>query len=302
MDLIRARLKGDNIDKFKNSCFDISLKSIPYSSRGCLCYNCSSDKTMVFPRTRLCHINIKQFVFKPEEFALITGLEFGPKPPMQSKPEIVKKKFGKNSSGYLSDVVSAFKEHAVKEKGKGYMTLKLALLYMLYGVLLVSGLTKKLDKKYIYLVDNLKAFNAYLWGRIAYEFLVSDIRSCMSDRVEKFWKRKEKKKAEKKKDHNMEKFDVSGFTHALQVWAYKVMSDVGKLCAKRVSGSSDATPWILRWKAEDAPTADSLKPSRTEKSSGYFKIVAKWQQEMVAAVSADDDVPDENMDVEASTP
>ncbi|KAK6153049.1 hypothetical protein DH2020_012688 [Rehmannia glutinosa] len=165
------------------------------------------------------------------------------------------------------------------------------------------GPAKKLDEKYIYLVDNLKAFNAYPWGRISYEFIVSDIRSCMSDRVQNFWKRKEKKKVEKKKDHNMEKFDVSGFTHTLQVWAYEVMPELGKLCVKRVSGFTDATPRILRWIAEDAPrvkVAKILKPSHAEKSFGYFQSVAKWQQEQVAAVAANEDL-DENVDVDAST-
>ncbi|KAK6152135.1 hypothetical protein DH2020_014770 [Rehmannia glutinosa] len=250
MDLIRARLKGDNVEKFKKSCFGYFLETDTIQFHGQLVLqllfrqeNSLSIDHIVF------HINNKQSVFGPKEFALITGLEFGPKPPIQSKPEIVKIVFGKSGSVFVSDIVSAFKEHARKEKGKGIMTLKLALLYVLYGVLLVSGPAKKLDEKYIYLVDNLKAFNAYLWGRISYEFIVS----------ENFWKRKEKKKAEKKKDHNMEMFGVSGFTHALQVWAYEVMPDVGKLCAKLVPGSSDVTPQILRWKVEDAPTADLLK-------------------------------------------
>ncbi|KAK6138070.1 hypothetical protein DH2020_028185 [Rehmannia glutinosa] len=197
----------------------------------------------------------------------------------------------------MSNIVSALKEHARKENGKGIMTLKLALLYMLYGVLLVSGPAKKLDEKYIYLVDNLKAFNAYPWDRISYEFIVSDIRSCMSDRVQNFWKRKEKKKTEKKKDHNVEKFDVSGFTHVLQVWEYEVMPELGKLCAKRVSGSTDATPRILRWIAEDAPTAEFLKKNI------FFNLKSGdlvADREQAAAVAANEDL-DENVDVDAST-
>ncbi|KAK6138988.1 hypothetical protein DH2020_027271 [Rehmannia glutinosa] len=247
MDLIK-------VEKFKNSCFGYLLETDTIQFQGQLVLqllfrqdNSLSIDHIVF------HINNKQSVFGPEEFALITGLEFGPIPPIKSKPEVLKFFFGKSGSVFMSDIVSELKEHARKENGKGIMTLKLALLYMLYGVLLVSGPAKKLDEKYIYLVDNLKVFNAYPWGRISYEFIVSDIRSCMSDRVQNFWKRKEKKKAEKKKDHNVEKFDVSGFTHALQVWAYEVMPKLGKLCAKHVSGSTDATPRILRWIARMPP-------------------------------------------------
>ncbi|KAK6123801.1 hypothetical protein DH2020_042455 [Rehmannia glutinosa] len=104
-----------------------------------------------------------------------------------------------------------------------------------------SGHTKRLDEQYIHLVDNLKEFNAYPWGRVAFENLVGDIGSCMSERVKKLWERKKAKKV-----HKMEKFNVSGFTHALQVWAYEVMPDLAKLCAKRVANSYDLTPRMLR--------------------------------------------------------
>ncbi|KAK6146876.1 hypothetical protein DH2020_017788 [Rehmannia glutinosa] len=140
---------------------------------------------------------------------------------------------GDNGSVHLSDIVTAFKEYNVKEKGKGNMTLKLTLLYVLYGVLLVSWPAKKLDDQYIYLVDNLKAFNAYPWGRIAYEYLMSDIRTYMSDRVN---------------------------------------------------------------------VVNRLKPSRAEKSSGYFQSVAKWQRKWWQPFHRMKMSLDEDVDVEAETP
>ncbi|KAK6123716.1 hypothetical protein DH2020_042530 [Rehmannia glutinosa] len=90
IDLIRARLKGDNVEKFKKSCFGYFLETdtIQFQCQLVLQLLFRQDNSLSTDHI-VFHINNKQSVFGPKEFALITGLEFGPKPPIQSKPEAI---------------------------------------------------------------------------------------------------------------------------------------------------------------------------------------------------------------------
>ncbi|KAL8457506.1 hypothetical protein ACS0TY_035390 [Phlomoides rotata] len=103
------------------------------------------------------------------------------------------------------DVEKAFM--SVRDNGEGELSLKLALLWILYGVLLVRGRSsKKIQFQYIHIADNIKEFNQYPWGRVALDFLVKSFRKSMQGRVEII------EKNSIKTSH----VDVQGFGYAIQ--------------------------------------------------------------------------------------
>lgn len=60
-------------------------------------------------------------------------------------------------------------------RGESELTLKLAYLYMLFGILLIRDRSSEnIDIMYLHLIDGLDRFNSYEWGRVVYDFLVSE--------------------------------------------------------------------------------------------------------------------------------
>lgn len=96
------------------------------------------------------------------EFALITGFHFGRKQSIPPTSELYNNVFGGSDDLKYIDVENALKRAAEEDNDKGEKSLKLALLLFLYEILIVRDRTsKKIDVKYIHLVDDLKKFNNY---------------------------------------------------------------------------------------------------------------------------------------------
>lgn len=143
---------------------------------------------------------------------------------------------------YVCDIEEAFYS-ATKDNrlAEGDVSLKLAMLWVLYGILLMKDrTTKKIDIKYIHLVDNLDEFNEYPWGRVAFDFLHNDIHSC------KTIARRDRHK-DKKGKHLYTHIDIYGFAYVVQLWAYEAMPCVASLCGGRKLGS--VIPLMLRWRS-----------------------------------------------------
>lgn len=248
-------LNKDNKDNFKKSCFGHLMGMKPLQFQGQLMLqllfrqdsSCSTDRVIF-------HINNKEAEFGPKEFALITGLHFGVTPSFPKESNLHRDVFKGKKGLVLLDIEKAFEEVGRKKKGKGTTVLKLALLYVLYGILLVRDRkSRRIDIRYIHLVDKLEAFNSFPWGRVVFEHLVEETRRCMKKQLKEYQK---KKAIDPDFNENM-KFDYDGFTHALQVWAYEIMPDVADLCATRLDQTK--VPRMLQWKAEKIVTSEELK-------------------------------------------
>lgn len=99
--------------------------------------------------------------------------------------------------------------------------------------------SKKIDTQYIHLMDDYEVIDNFPWGPVAYDFLVTNIRSrCGRTTIERRKKNKEV----------VTHMDINGFSYALQFWAYEVIPFVANLCATRKSASS--IPHMLRWSSE----------------------------------------------------
>ncbi|KAL3651760.1 hypothetical protein CASFOL_004762 [Castilleja foliolosa] len=296
--LVEKHLEEPYFAKFKGSCFGNFVKFSDVKFQGqlighlLLCQDAvpSADE-LVF------NVHGKKASMGCVDFALVTGLSFGPYPVRLTRSDFRDRVFGKDHGsikvGDISDKLKTFSEM----EGEGETCLKLAMLYVVYGVLLAQSHSKKLDEHYIHLADTFEALNDYPWGRVAFEFLKTRTHDTMKDRVSTL---KEKK---------CEKFDVHGFFQALQVWAYEVIPTVAEVCAVK-TGPKETTR-LARWKTVDRVVlADDLKkkcfppigpgdegmailelkPRKAERKSSYYKSVCKWTDEVRKIVDVPSDV------------
>ncbi|KAL8528608.1 hypothetical protein ACS0TY_006158 [Phlomoides rotata] len=191
------------------------------------------------------------------EFVVITGLKFGPTTEILDSSKFFNKVFRGKTSLQVKDVQLAFLKSCKIDKGSGDEALKLALLWVLFGILLMKDkTTKKIDMKFVHLVDNLDDFNNYPWGRLAYDVLVKNMRKHMGP---KSVTRRARKLTTKDKP-TLPHIDVHGFANVLQLWAYEAMSCVASYCVNRRSKTS--IPRMLRWDASKAFRFDELTQNR----------------------------------------
>ncbi|KAH6757665.1 hypothetical protein C2S52_023344 [Perilla frutescens var. hirtella] len=96
--------------------------------------------------------------------------------------------------------------------------------------------------QFIHIVDDLQKFQDYPWGRISYDYLVAATHSrpAVIDNLI----RQRKRMA----------YDAHGFVLALQTWAYELMPDLGRDCARLVRSNLSQFPRILRWKGIVSPS------------------------------------------------
>ncbi|KAL8481061.1 hypothetical protein ACS0TY_027552 [Phlomoides rotata] len=195
------------------------------------------------------------------EFAVITGLKFGPTTEIPDSSKFFNKVFRGKTSLQVKDVQLAFLKSCKIDKGSGDEALKLVLLWVLFGILLMKDkTTKKIDMKFVHLVDNLDDFNNYPWGRLAYDVLVKNMRKHMGPKSITGRARKLMIKDKPTLPH----IDVHGFAHVPQLWAYEAMPCVASYCATRRSKTS--IPRMLRWDASKAFRFDEL-------TQNYFPIL-----------------------------
>ncbi|KAL8470596.1 hypothetical protein ACS0TY_033230 [Phlomoides rotata] len=175
------RLGTQNKRRFQDSCFRqfLGLGNIQFHFQGMLYLhllfmqgNEKMSNKLIF------HVNGEKTEFSPHEFSLIIGLHFGHKSPIPPFSKIYTNNFKKNRLLKLIDIENAFMK--AKDGGEGDLSLKLALLWVLHGILLVKGHTsKKIETQYIHLVDDLDEFNKFPWGHVAFEFLIKEFRAAV---------------------------------------------------------------------------------------------------------------------------
>lgn len=224
------------MERFQQSCFGrfLEIKELEFQGQLYLHLLLNMDMAASNKEKLVFKINNSSMEFGPREFFQITGLRIGTldrtiKTPSSSS--IHKKMFKGRPTIVMKDIEKAFLCH----KGEGELKLKLALLCFLYGTLLAGNANKRIDLEYLHLIDDLQNFNAFPWGRVAYEFLVSFM---LSTRV----------LMDKDRSKNLKpSLFIYGFSVALQVWAYEVIPSLAEFCAVRVSDSENLTPGILRW-------------------------------------------------------
>lgn len=240
--IIRNNLDMENLEIFETSCFGRLMKINELRFQGQLMFHllrsldmaASSKKSLVFK------INDSTMTFGERDFHDITGLCLGERE-VTSMPSFIQEHvFRGRSSIVFKEVEETFLKYSSHYQGRGELTLKLAFLYFLYGILLSGSHIKKVDTSYLYLIENLDEFNAFPWGEIGHEFFVS---SLLSARVLMCGSK-------------ISRLNIHGFGFALQIWAYEKMPSLATHCANNLG---DLSPQILRWSATKIVYFETLK-------------------------------------------
>ncbi|KAH6764470.1 hypothetical protein C2S51_015719 [Perilla frutescens var. frutescens] len=220
------------------------------------------DRTSLTSNTLRFVIHEETLQFGPMEFGLMCGLKFKGwyAPPVSSA--FHDSMFDGRLDLTLFHLQDKFRMECVSRKGSGSTCLRLAWLNILYGVLLCRGpVTQSVDMEYFHLIDNDEAFKTYLWGSVAYDFLV---RSTYENR-----------------DHLLRvlaggarfRGDIiaPGLSIALLLWAYEVMPDLAALCGTQEDGRGKCIHRLPFWSLRDFVDAVPMSPSLNETINLFLK-------------------------------
>lgn len=195
-----------------------------------------NDETMYF------NLNGHTVKFSKDEFLLVTGLWRSPV--VVPRTTVVT---GALRTKYFHDLrgaeihPTAFEEHY---KGLQFETdldaVKVSLIYMYELGLSGKDKTKSnIDRSLLDDVDDLDFFNSRDWGSIIWERTFNGLQKALRDKVFVY---KQKARANQK---YVVKYNLPGFPHAFQVWAYETISTIVDTAAIRLN--ENAVPRFLRW-------------------------------------------------------
>lgn len=120
------------------------------------------------------NFNGVEATFGRDEYACITALCFGPIPEIPATSFLLQAVLVGSHCVYTREIEDAFSRECAQRGGGGELTLKLGLNLFVYGVLFGYGFMEhRIDTRLFNVADDVSSFNAFLWGSISYEFLVS---------------------------------------------------------------------------------------------------------------------------------
>lgn len=174
---IKKKLTEPQLEMFRKSCFGhfLLLPELRFSAQivhQLLLRQCETKKDNEI----WILLKSKGLRFSKEEFALITGLSFGPITKCDKKSLRIRDTYFKGENKVRNDELEKVflslgeekkKKKNKKNKKKGFEdeeVIKLALLYFLEHVLFGKEGKNLIDMEWVALVDNLEAFNKYPWG------------------------------------------------------------------------------------------------------------------------------------------
>ncbi|KAH6762528.1 hypothetical protein C2S52_019961 [Perilla frutescens var. hirtella] len=243
-------LSAANLSRLRESCFGHLLGVADIQFQGQVYHILLRNHLLVDNPNRLRFlIHDKVHEFGPAEFGLITGLKFSGDYDLPKSSGMYDVCFPNKRSLKFVDILAAFKQECEISGGDSELSLKLAFLFLLYGVVLMKDKSDtNIQMQFVHLADDIEKFNDYPWGRVSYEYLVKATLS-RKEVLEK--QLRQGKKAA---------YDAFGFLMAFQVWAYEVIPDLASHCAHKIEGKEQVFPRILRWTAPEFFQYDYLMP------------------------------------------
>ncbi|XP_057808432.1 uncharacterized protein LOC131022906 [Salvia miltiorrhiza] len=179
----------------------------------------------------------------------MTGLKFGGSIILPQGSFFHQKVFGGQRYLRLVNIEKTFIKECKETCGRSETSLKLAYLYIVYGLLVMKDRTQKnVDLGYIHLMDDLERFLRYPWGRTAYDFLVPRTYNArkLLDKMGT--------------TENRLTVEAYGFVYALQAWAYEIMPSLAAFCGKRLMEHENNIPRMQHWSADSGFHFDDLWP------------------------------------------
>ncbi|XP_052288377.1 uncharacterized protein LOC127899185 [Citrus sinensis] len=118
--------------------------------------------------------------------------------------------------------------------------LKIAMFYFADRVLNARKNHCQINFDWLDQVDDIQYFRKRPWGLLSWEMIYESLDNALFEKDEKF-----KKTRLKNPDHNIEKYNLYGFTSGVQAWIYEA---IGGLPSTWVVKTKSKIPRILQWK------------------------------------------------------
>ncbi|KAI9201464.1 hypothetical protein LWI28_023851 [Acer negundo] len=209
--------------------------------------------------------------FSKVEFCLITGLKFGVIPDT-ARYDMVENGIHER---YFQGRDIEFEElRAVLRIGifvEQYDAVKLCLLFMLNWILMGVDERDKVPVWQWRLVEDLDAFDAFPWGAHVYRRSIYCFKHALDGRRERFEQRQQERGADV---HTTETYNIYGLPHALLIFAFEVIPELGnKKCGIRRAISELPPPRILKWELSQRPWGRKLDGIFTERMFARRELV-----------------------------
>ncbi|KAK0583591.1 hypothetical protein LWI29_038521 [Acer saccharum] len=275
--LIKSYLTPTQIKLFKATCFghfldvsDMVAKYMVLSGQFChhiLLRECHVKNVDDNASSLWYHVGKGLIRFSPVEFNLVSGLAFVEY--SESTSELFKqtnsrlrRTYFQGSKVKVKMIVDWFRNLGPNNKISDDDVVKLALILLLEMTLVGKDDRTSILYWALELVDDLEAFNKFLWGSFIYARIFNSLSTYLHGRDDKFKIKFNDDKLEENVDGPVrrkgEKYNVYGFLSAFQVWAVEAIPKWVTLgYTIRVN---NVAPRILNWQCTGTPSyADILK-------------------------------------------
>ncbi|KAI9182725.1 hypothetical protein LWI28_028255 [Acer negundo] len=209
--------------------------------------------------------------FSKVEFCLITGLKFGVIPDT-ARYDMVEN--GIHERYFQGRDIESEELRAVLRIGifvEQYDAVKLCLLFMLNWILMGVDERDRVPVWQWRLVEDLDAFDAFPWGAHVYRRSIYCFKHALDGRRERFEQRQQERGADV---HTTETYNIYGLPHALLIFAFEVIPELGnKKCGIRWAISELPPPRILKWELSQRPWGRKLDGIFTERMFARRELV-----------------------------
>ncbi|KAH6797692.1 hypothetical protein C2S52_022246 [Perilla frutescens var. hirtella] len=224
LDIVRQKLNDENLLRLCRTCLGHIVNTPSFELQNDLFFQMvllldrSSQKHLRF------NIRDRSIEFSHFDFALVTGLRFRTSSAIAGSSAFHTLLFGGRPNIRFDEIEDLFIGECNCRGGAGEIFLKLALLYIVYGVIFYDRrLSRVINTRYIHLVDDIQLFDSFPWGLEAYDHLVESTHATQLI------------------------INAHSYCYALQVWVYEMIPAVGQVCASRIFDWPLKIPRVLRW-------------------------------------------------------
>ncbi|KAL3645723.1 hypothetical protein CASFOL_010903 [Castilleja foliolosa] len=274
--------------EFINSCFGFLMR---FNTRGFCCTTAllrlfahEVIKADAGPDELWYRVGGRFIRFSRYEYALVTGLSFGPKTFEPSSKHVPPATglFRRHYRGQrlkMDSLLHDFTDGVFRDSPAD--ALKVAKLLIVY--FLLFGLDEKqtyIDEWAWALIEDTNQWETFTWGKYTYEILLRHLRGVPTE------------------EKATVSYRVYGFVWAFGIWAFEAIPELGKACG--VPTSHDVLPRCLRWKFRMMPRMDidgfydremevqsTLEPSAEEQRQPYWEHIHDNLQPVACYVHQD---------------
>ncbi|GAY42361.1 hypothetical protein CUMW_066240 [Citrus unshiu] len=177
------------------------------------------------------------------EWCLVTGLSFGVD--TNQKNDQMEQRLRSTYFGGVHRKINVKEFDAIFNELKfeeldDMDALKIALFYFADRVLNARKNHCQINFDWLDQVDDIQYFRKRPWGLLSWEMIYESLDNALFEKDQKFQKTRSKNP-----DHNIEKYNLYGFTSGVQAWIYEA---IGGLPSTWVVKTKNKIPRILQWK------------------------------------------------------